>query len=80
MPYRELMDYTIDQVKKHGLPMLMLMLAVWYIERRSAEMEHRLYDCNAHITEIYKEMNVKMMQVIESNTHAIQEVRKEIDE
>lgn len=77
MVSNEFKKVLIDQIKMHGLPLILLAMAVYYLEGRSREMEQRVEECHQQHLMIYKDQQRELLKVIESNTHAIKELKAE---
>jgi hypothetical protein len=71
-------DYILDQLKKHGLLFVFLAGAVWWLMDRQDKLEAKIENCNSELIRILEEDRTTMVQVIESNTKAIQRIEAKI--
>ena len=63
---------VFDQIKIHGLPLLLVCMAVWYLHGRQEMVEKKVEGCNAHVIQILTEDREALIEVIRSNTAALQ--------
>ena len=75
----EIYKYSLDQLKKHGLPMIMLAIAVLYFHNRQVALEAKIESCNDEIIEIYKEREERIIAVIQANTMAWERVALKLE-
>lgn len=71
------LSYLFEVGKKHGLPFVMLLVAIWYVNQKSQKFEEKIFDCHDQMIQIYQENQDKLIKVIETNTSALEEIRKE---
>ena len=78
-PKTTVLEYAIDQLKKHGIVVALLALAVYWLVNRQDKLEAKIDNCNAELTRFLDEDRARMIKVIESNTQVIQRIENKIN-
>ena len=65
-----LISYVSEQLKTHGLPFVLLALAVTWFNEKNKQLDAKLDICNQAIIKAYQENQTKMIEVIERNSSA----------
>jgi hypothetical protein len=68
-------EFIVDQLKKHGLPMLLLAAAVFYLHGRQEMLEKKVENCQGELIRIYQDDRKKLIEVVRANTSAIEKLR-----
>lgn len=71
--FQWLSQYLMEQLRAHGINLLLLALAVWYFQHENMEMKAEIRDCNDALIETYRVNQIQMLDVINNNTRALQE-------
>lgn len=61
----------IDQLKRHGLPFILMAMAVLFFYDQFNELRREVDECNDQIIELYSKDHNEMIKVISENTQAI---------
>lgn len=78
--------YLAEQLKLHGLPFVLLAGAVWWfqekniiLEKAAIERDAKLELCNDKIIAAYQENQAKLLDVIDRNSRAFNDLSRKID-
>ena len=69
-----LSQYLMDQLRAHGINLFLLAIAVWYFQNENTEMKAEIRACNDALIETYRVNQIQMLDVINNNTRALQDV------
>jgi hypothetical protein len=69
--------FTSEWVKKHSLLIYINTRGQW--EHRQAMDEHNIYDCNNEFTELYGNYQLKLIMLLDIQTHAKELIQKILD-
>jgi hypothetical protein len=70
----DFLRWAIEQIRKHGLPIVLFAAAVYYFYTEVREMKLEIRACNDALIETYRVNQVQMLDVINNNTRALQAV------
>ncbi len=62
----------LTAAKQHGLSMVLLVLAVWWMNQKNEALSKKVDLCNQETIDIYKNQNEELLKVVEQNTRAIE--------
>lgn len=68
------LEFLLEQLKTHGLPILLLSIAVWYFYNEVKSMQQEIRICNENLIQMYQTNNNKMIEVIGNNTQALDRI------
>jgi len=71
MSSENIQTFVVEQLKRHGLPMLFLSVAVWYFEAKVQELERLNRACNDLVFKAYVEDRAKLIEALVNNTAAL---------
>lgn len=71
-----ILDIFVDNLKKQGFTVILLLGAIWYFHNLNAKMDAKVDDCNQEIITIYREDHVAMREVIKTNTEVMREIKR----
>jgi len=66
----------LDYLKSNGLSLVLLFAAVVILVQRDAELSKKIDDCNLELLDTYKESQKSLLQVINANTDALEELNR----
>ncbi len=67
-------NFITNQAKLHGLPIILLLLGVYYFHGENIRMRSEIRSCNDSLVQMYRDDRVQMMQIINNNTEALQRI------
>ena len=68
------LDYLMEQIRIHGLTIVLLALAVWYFEAQNNILKEEIRDCNQTMISEYKVERAQTLQIISNNTAALNQI------
>lgn len=69
-----LSQYMMEQLRTHGINLFLLAIAVWYFQNENMQIKAEIRACNDALIETYKSNQRQMLDVINNNTRALQDV------
>jgi len=72
--FQWLSQYLMDQLRLHGINLFLLGLAVWYFQIENTEMKSEIRACNDALIETYRVNQIQLLDVINNNTRALQDI------
>jgi len=63
--------WIIETFRRQGLSFVLLVAMLWYFQRQNDQLQLQILECNQQRLDYYSNQSIRMMQVIEENTAAI---------
>lgn len=67
-----IMEKILDQIMKHGLLVTLLSLLTYVYWTQNNRLHTKIEQCNQSIIELYKEQNERLLDTLEKNTIAFE--------
>lgn len=68
-------NYITEQIRLHGMTIVLLAVAVWYFEGQNKVLREEIRDCNQSLIAEYKVDRAQTLQIISNNTAALNQIR-----
>lgn len=66
----------LEGMKKHGVVFLVLLALILYFHRQNEKLEQKFDICNSQVIEMYQNHNTQLIQTLERNTTALENLAK----
>lgn len=71
---QQFQKYLMEQIRTHGIIFVLLGVAVWYFQNENVNMKEQIRQCNDALIETYRTNQIQLLDVINNNTRALQDV------
>jgi len=78
-PESDMINWILSTLKDKGLELLLLGLAVWFLQSQNLELRKEVTACQQSQIESLKEKNRNLESVLEQNTKALEHLTKIIE-
>ena len=70
----ELIQFLLNEAKKHGFAFVLLLGIVWYFHGQSTKLEEKVDTCNAATIAMYQQQNAILINAVERNSKAMEDL------
>jgi hypothetical protein len=79
MNFAGIYELIINHTKKHGLSFLLLMGMVFWFNQQYINLSEKIDACNQSTIEIYKSQNERLINVLERNSEAMENISRHLE-
>lgn len=76
--FYSLLYHTLERVKIHGLPYLIIIMFAYYLYNKVSKLELEVHQCNSDMIDLYRKDQQDTRDVIQANTEVLKDLRKQI--
>ena len=67
-------SWIFNAMQKQGISFGLLCVAVWWFQNENIELHQKIDVCNRDIIQIYQDQNQKIIEVLDRNSVALEEI------
>lgn len=78
MSIKNLLTMLLQGVKQHGIPFLLLIIGIMYVENRATKIEQKYDNCIEAKEKMYTEVIDRLEKALDNNTRAFQNMNPKL--